>query len=91
MFRRRTVITFEKLERFRYLVPQAELRISWCDACARNVSWLTPDQFVALNGLSLRELFRRIESGAVHFIESTNGSLLICPESMNSTVEIDHE
>ena len=91
MFRRRTVITFEKLERWRYLVPQAEIRISWCDDCARDVSWLTPDQFVALNGWSLRELFRRIEAVAVHFIESTNGSLLICPESMNPNVEIDHE
>ena len=91
MFRRRTVITFEKLERWRYLLPQAELRISWCDDCARNVSWLTPDQFVALNGLSLRELFRRIEAGVVHFSESSNGSLLICPDSTNSNTEIDHE
>ena len=72
-------------------MPQAEPRISWCEACSRNVSWLTPNQFVALNGLSLRELFRRIEAGAVHFSECTNGSLLICPDSINSNAEFDHE
>ena len=84
MFKRRTVVTFEKLERSRYLIPEANLVIALCSDCGRSVCWLTPNQIVALSGVSLRELFRRIEKGAVHFRENVNGLLLVCPDSMNS-------
>ena len=47
------------------------------------MSWLPPDTVVALTGLSLRELFRRIEAREVHINEFPSGLLLICPKSID--------
>jgi hypothetical protein len=46
------------------------------------VSWLTPNQVVALTGLTLREVFRRIEADTLHFHETASGLLQICPNSL---------
>jgi hypothetical protein len=89
VFRRRTVVTFEKLERSRYYIPDANLVMALCPDCGKSVCWLTPNQMVALSGLSLRELFRRIEVGSVHFRETTNGLVLVCPDSITLTTKND--
>jgi hypothetical protein len=81
MFSRRTVITFEKLERCFYRFPNSEALLAQCYECQEEVSWLTPNQVVALTGLSLREVFRRIEANALHFSETAPGLLHICPNS----------
>jgi hypothetical protein len=83
MFKRRTVITFEKLERHFYRLPDLAPVLGKCEACAADVSWLTPHQAVALTGLTLREIFRRIESNEVHFTEPQPGALHICPNSLS--------
>ena len=82
MLNRRTVITFEKLERCFYRFPNSEARLAQCDECQEEVSWLTPNQVVALTGLSLREVFRRIEANTLHFSETAPGLLHICPNSL---------
>jgi len=46
------------------------------------VRWLTPTQAVTITGLTLREIFRRIESNSLHFIETPLGLLQICPNSL---------
>lgn len=81
MLNRRTVITFEKLERCYYHLPNSEPILARCDECQVEVSWLTPNQVVALTGLTLREVFRRIERDALHFDETAPGVLHICPNS----------
>ena len=85
MLRRRTVITFEKLERCFYLLPNSEPTIRRCDECQEDVSWLTPNQVVALTGLTLREVFRHIESSTFHFTETPPGLMHICPNSLSQT------
>jgi hypothetical protein len=82
MLSRRTVITFEKLERSYYRLPGSEPLLARCAECREEVSWLTPNQVVALTGLTLREIFRRIESNALHFDETPQGLLHICPRSV---------
>ena len=82
MLKRRTVITFEKLERCFYRLPDSAPVLAQCKACAAEVSWLTPNQVVALTGLTLREVFRRIEGNEVHFTETQPGGLHICPNSL---------
>ncbi len=79
---RRTVITFEKLERCLYRFPEAEPITAQCEHCRCVVTWLTPMQVVAMTGLTLRELFRQIESEALHFNESGPGLLHICSRSL---------
>jgi hypothetical protein len=83
MLNRRTVITFEKLERSYYHLPGSEPVLARCAECREEVSWLTPNQVVALTGLTLREIFRRIESSALHFDETPQGLLHICPKSLD--------
>lgn len=82
MLSRRTVITFEKLERSFYRLPNSEPLFAHCDECRAEVSWLTPNQVVALTGLSLREIFRRIEAKKFHFNETPAGLMNICPNSV---------
>lgn len=79
---RRTVITFEKLERCLFRLPDAEPITSRCDDCRCVVTWFTPIQVVAMTGLSLRELFRQIEGETLHFNESGPGLLHICSRSL---------
>jgi len=82
MFSRRTVITFETLERSYYHLSESESVHARCDQCRHPVIWLTPNQVVAATGLTLREIFRRIESDSFHFIETPLGLLQICPNSL---------
>lgn len=82
MFSRRTVITFETLERSYYRRSESESVHARCDQCRHPVIWLTPNQVVAATGLTLREIFRRIESNSFHFIETPLGLLQICPNSL---------
>jgi hypothetical protein len=39
----------------------------------------------SLNGLRAREIFRLVESGEIHFRETLEGLLFICPNSFLST------
>lgn len=91
MLSRRTVITFEKLERCFYRLPDSEPFIARCDECRTDVSWLTPSQTAAITGLTLREIFRRIESSTLHFIEAQPGLMHICPNSLESFAKKSNE
>jgi len=82
LLNRRTVITFEKLERSFYRLPGSEPMLAQCAQCQAEVSWLTPNQVVALTSLTLREVFRLIEAHTIHFDETPDGSLHICPNSL---------
>lgn len=82
MFNRRTVITFEKLERSLYRLPDSEPVLARCEACDTDVSWLTPNQAAAVTGLTLREIFRRIEGNELHFNETEPGAVHVCPNSV---------
>lgn len=87
LINRRTVITFEKLERSFYHLPNSEPLLKQCDECQKEVSWLTPTQAVTITGLTLREIFRRIESHTLHFDETPQGLLHICPRSVALALE----
>ena len=82
LINRRTVITFEKLERCFYRLPDVEPITAPCEVCRCVVTWLTPTEVVAVTGLSLRELFRRIEAEALHFNERDPGLVHICARSL---------
>jgi hypothetical protein len=43
---------------------------------------LTLDKAMALTGASSREIHRRLEAGEVHFSETTEGSVLMCMNSL---------
>ncbi len=43
---------------------------------------LTPEEAARLTGLSQRAICRGVEAGAVHFLETADGCLFVCPASL---------
>ncbi|GEM_PF-1207742 len=54
----------------------------WCAACRAETLMLTPEQAAILDGTTQRHIFRRLENGKLHFIETEAGALLICRNSL---------
>jgi excisionase family DNA binding protein len=44
---------------------------------------LTVDEAAALTGASSRSVYRRVEAGQLHFAETPEGRLFICPNSIS--------
>lgn len=55
---------------------------SYCAACDRERNWVVPDEAMAMAGVSLREIFRSIESHDLHFAETAEGFLMVCVTSL---------
>jgi hypothetical protein len=59
-------------------------RLARCPACSAEVVMVRPEAAAALAGLRVREIYRRVESGAVHFVELEDGTVLVCLDSLTS-------
>ena len=59
---------------------------SLCSTCGDEVRMVTIDQAATLARLSSREIYREVEAGMLHFIETTEGSLLVCFNSLNARI-----
>lgn len=56
--------------------------MGWCDLCASPSAMLTVDEAAALASSSARRIYRRVEAGELHFMETPEGSLLVCLNSL---------
>jgi len=56
----------------------------FCGRCAGEQELLTLDDAVARSGVAALEIVRRIHSEEVHFLETANGHLLVCCESLSA-------
>ena len=85
----RTVITTET-HQVTIIHPRTRLVRAWCDRCEAHSEMAAPEKAAALLGITPREVYRRVENGALHFIETEAGKLLICcrrePISQGDTV-----
>jgi hypothetical protein len=83
--KRRTEITIETHSvlavRRRTGAPAA-----WCQGCDDLVEMITPDEAAKLSGLSSRAVYRLVETESIHFIETHDGSLLICLKSLHRSI-----
>ena len=87
--RRQIIITAEKSET--YIIrqePGGPVR-AWCGDCAEEIQCLTIEQAVRLTGLSARRLFRLVEAEGIHFSETEDGRLFICPNSVAPLVRLE--
>ena len=57
---------------------------AWCQFCNAEVEMVTPAKAAALVGVPQREIYRRVESGSIHFLEVNDHTLLICTRTYNS-------
>jgi len=56
-------------------------RIS-CQQCQGDTVMITPEEAKELAKTSAREIYRWVETGQIHYTESPDGSLLVCPDSI---------
>jgi len=65
-------------QRITVVRPLRQPVITWCDECGARVEMFFVDCAAHLLGLTPREIYRRVESDAIHFLEADDGTLLIC-------------
>ena len=79
--KRRTQITIER-ERLLLISRRKLSATGWCDPCGAQVDLLTPETAAAITGVGTRAIYRRVESGELHFTEIRDGLLLVCERSL---------
>jgi len=80
--RTRTEITIEVEEVIQASSHGKRLAEGWCAACGAERTMVSPQQAAVIAGVSVREMNRWVESELVHFIETSDGLLLICGDSL---------
>ena len=82
---KRTLILQETHEvlSIRRLVYAPPRRASvWCDMCEGEVPLLTPEEATLATGVGARAIYRLVEAGLIHFRETADGLLLVCPNKL---------
>lgn len=82
MTRPETRILIEKHERT-IVRPLRDAVHGFCIECGAESRFLIPEHAAAAAHVTVREIYRRVESGALHFIESSDGTTLICRASIS--------
>jgi len=57
---------------------------AWCLECSAIVPMLTPEEAAALAQVTTRTIYRLAEAGELHFTETPEGMLLVCPDSFTN-------
>ena len=85
--KKRTEITFEVDEVIYaggHRNPDASgLTLAWCLECRSEALMVTPQEAAAIAQVTVRAVNQRVESGTVHFLETTLGQLLVCVNSLS--------
>ena len=85
LIRRRKSETVTITHEFLRVHVSSEAITTWCARCEDETKLLSPEDTAILTGLSVRDLYREAEIGRIHFKEFSNGSLLICLNSVSET------
>lgn len=82
MKKKRTEITIE-IDEISFVNPgrTASVRL-WCPGCSAIVTLVLPERAAAIAGVSVRTINRWVEAESVHFVETENGLLLLCVNSL---------
>jgi len=79
---KRTEIAIEFEEIIHLAGHEHGLARAWCATCARPVPMVTPQQAAVIARVSVRAVNRSVETGDIHFIETRDGFLLVCLNSV---------
>lgn len=55
---------------------------AWCAGCVAEGQWVTPEHAAIISNSDTRSIYRRVEAGAVHFLERTDYPPLVCLNSL---------
>lgn len=84
MWKKRTEITIET-NRIVVISRRGLSARAWCSACGARVSMVTADEAARLARVSSRTVYAWVEAGRLHFMEISDGRLLICLDSIPSS------
>jgi len=79
--KRTTEITIERRRSFAAR-RTTKRKLSYCPICAREGEFVTPEEAAARASVTTRTIYRWLENGKLHFIETPGGELLVCSESL---------
>ena len=79
----RTEIKLEMSQFFEIRMGPRPDRV-WCSECAATARMLRPVVAALVCGTSARAIYRRVEEGKLHFMETEDGLLLICLASLQA-------
>jgi hypothetical protein len=60
-----------------------------CPRCTERSGMITPDEAAALCGISTRVIYRCLEDGPIHFIETAKGEVFICLKTLVANTKIN--
>lgn len=79
---RRTHIAIER-QHMTLISTRKLSAVGWCSSCDRNVQFVSAEAAARQAQVAVRTIYRRAEAGLLHFIETQDGLLLICTDSLN--------
>ncbi len=80
--KRKKVITIETFQRTVIRQNEHQPQILWCEFCQAEVEMTTPELAANILGVTVREIYRRLEQGDLHFFETEPGEVFICTNSL---------
>src|SRR5438270_6773127 len=78
----RTEIRIETHEKRIIRVNRQQAQATFCKACDAKVTYLSVSRAAAVLSFSETAIFRLAESGRIHSIENSDGSLMVCGDSL---------
>jgi hypothetical protein len=54
----------------------------WCPACGERVHMIMTEAAAVLSDVDTRTIYRRVEAGALHFMETSDGLALVFLNSL---------
>ena len=60
---------------------------AWCPRCDAETTMVSPQQAAVIAGVTVRVINRSVESELVHFLETGDGLLLLCLNSLGESVK----
>jgi hypothetical protein len=76
--RRKKIITIETFQRTVICQTPNLSQTLWCKFCRAEVEMTAPENAATILEVGVREIYRRIEEGGLHFIELENGQVFVC-------------
>lgn len=64
--------------------------IDWCTRCERDTLMIAPEAAAAITEIGARAIYRLIELGQLHFVETTERTVRICAQSLNTIITNPH-
>jgi hypothetical protein len=84
MKRKKTEIIVER-EQVLVIKRLNGLESRWCAECSEQAQMVSVDEAAVLTRLSARAIYRQVEASQLHFLETADGLLLVCINSLLDT------